>query len=176
MKYNSIVISGVPGCGKTVLARLLSSKLNWEICPLGTIWRNRHKDQRPDISFEEYWRQTTLEENAKVNEEVKASVEQGQRIAELRYVHIYGLKTLKIFITSPIDTRVPRVMNRYPGKMPLEVKDIITAREADEVGMGKKLFGEGYDHRDPKHYDLVLDSSKMSIEQEVNLALQALQA
>lgn len=40
-------------------------------------------------------------------------------------------------------------------------------REHDEVRIGKELLGFGYDYRDHSRYHLVLDSGKLSVDEEV---------
>lgn len=39
---------------------------------------------------------------------------------------------------------------RYRGKTLEQIRKIIMEREADEVKVGRKLFGAQYDYRDPK--------------------------
>jgi len=56
MKYHSIAMSGLPGAGKSSLAKKLSIDLKWKTSSIGEIWRERHKEQNISVPFEDYWK------------------------------------------------------------------------------------------------------------------------
>ncbi len=168
MRYHSIAISGLPGAGKSSLANLLSRTLKWPVKSIGEIWRERHKSQNITIPFEVYWRNSSITDNKKINEEFLELVSKGNVIADTRYAHIYSDRTFKVFVTAPIAIRALRAHagSKYPNHNCENIEQILDIREKDELLMGEKLYGMGYDYKDPKQYNLVLDSSKMIVEQE----------
>ena len=169
MKYSSIVISGLPGAGKGVLARVIAKKYEWNFYAIGDIWRKRWKKKYPfaEISFEDYWKNVNPEEQKAVNDEARKVISKGNVVGDFRYaICCEGLPTLFIFIKSDLSVRAKRAkdINKYPNKSIEELKEILLKREEDEVNWGKKLYGEDYDFRDEKYYNLILDSGKLSLE------------
>ena len=55
MEYTSIVLSGLPGSGKSSLVKRLSDFYNWPIHSIGQIFRQRWKIKYPnqEVSFED---------------------------------------------------------------------------------------------------------------------------
>jgi len=126
MKYHSIAISGLPGAGKSGLAKKLSIDLKWKTSSIGEIWRERHKEQNISVPFEDYWKNTGISDNKKINDEFLKLVNRGKIIADTRYAHIYSDKTLKVFVTAPVVIRaqehlspqntlgkIAKVLNKY---------------------------------------------------------------
>ncbi len=176
MKHNSIAISGLPGSGKSSLAELLSVNLNWKIRTVGGIWRERHKQECPDIPFETYWKNTSAEENKAVNDALKYLVDQGRIIADARYVHMFGPKTFKVFVTAPLQVRAQRAVEigKYYGKTLNEIEKILLDREQDELQMGKTIWGKRYDYRRLSSYNLVLNNGSMTPKEEFEVVYSVL--
>ncbi len=174
MVYNSIAISGLPCSGKSTLLRMLESELRWEAVSVGDYLRDKHRTERPDISFEQYYRGFPPEELMELNNKLKDRGSRGQVIVDTRYVHIFPGNTLT-FVTAPLGvgvTRAPRY--KYPGQNLEEIRNILLQRELDELNIGRKLWRPEYDFRDRTHYHIVLDSSQMSPEEEVSTVLRSL--
>ncbi|MEK6855092.1 MAG: cytidylate kinase family protein [Nanoarchaeota archaeon] len=176
MKYNSIILSGLPCSGKSTLASLLSQHYCWPIYSIGGIWRERWRIDYPraEIPFEEYWRSTTPEENRKINVEARKIFEKGKIIGDSRYSSYYcsDLPALMIFVQADIEIRAKRMLNskKCNGQTLEEIKMILHEREKDEVDIGKKLFN-GFDYRNFQYYHLTLDAGKMSPQEEFSHVL-----
>ena len=168
MPYTSIAISGLPGSGKSNLAKKLSEELGWTFYSIGDLWRERHKKANPAVPFEVYWRSTSLEDNLQVNDDLLKIVEKGNIVADTRYVHIFGAGTCKIFINVPLEVRARRANNtgKYAGTSLDGIKTILLNREKDEVKMGKTLWSPDHDYRDERHYDVILNGSDFSVKEE----------
>jgi cytidylate kinase len=169
-KYLSIVISGTPVSGKSTLAKELSKQYSWPIHSLGGLWRARYAELHPnkDITFEEFWSKTTLEENKEMNVQAKVLFEKGGVIGESRYVsYLDTSKCLLVFVAADIGIRVERSQERdeYKGKAADEIRSILERREADELRLGQSIFG--MDYRNHLGYHLVLNSGKMTVKQEI---------
>ena len=174
--YRGIVISGLSNSGKTTLATKLSEHFSWPVHSLGQLWRERWAKLYPqgEVSFEEYWRTTSLQDNLAINEQAREIFARGNVIGESRYSHYCrDFPALLVFVTADLETRAVRALPilKYPSKSLSEIKNILFEREQDEVRMGKKLYGESYDYRVSDHYDLVLNSVRLTLAQEMVLVL-----
>lgn len=170
MLYKSIVISGTPLSGKSTVCKILSEKYGWPVQSIGGIWRKRYAELYPkkEITFEEFWGRTTAAENVAVNEYAKALFEKGEVIGDSRYVsYLDRSKCLLVFIDADIDIRAERAANReeYKHLSFDERKKILQKRDADELRLGQDLLNINY--KDAKLYHLVLDSGKMTPQEEV---------
>jgi len=175
-KYDSLALSGLPGSGKSHLLKLLMKETGWPSSSIGDLHRARLKylqatgqiDQKWTIK--EYWTTVSDGENIRVNEELLKLVNNGRMIADLRFAfHLEAAnkKPLLVFLTADLGIRAERGMKTnpdYKGRSIEEVKSILMQREKDEVETGLKLFKK--DYRILSNYDIVLDSGKMSIEDE----------
>ncbi len=190
MAYNSIAISGLPRAGKTTLIKKLVKELNWEVLHIGGIFRKKYEDwksKNPDknVSFEEFYADRNLltyEDVAEANELAKKRLRKGKVILDSRFssINCHGVESvLKVFVTAPIKVRAERAKEdgTYSGTIN-EIISIIKKRERDEAKLGNDLYGhlfpEGFDYKDKKHYDLILDSSKLTIKEEINLITKKL--
>jgi len=172
MVFTSIVISGLPCSGKSTLATRLSTLYNWPMHSIGGLFRNKWKQQHPnsEVPFELYWRNTSREENIRVNQELRELIARGHIIGDSRYSsYCKDLASLLIFVTAPLDVRATRVLHseKYQGKSKEEIKTILQEREQDELRRGRDLFE--IDYRDPIHYHVVMNSGMLTVDQEVDV-------
>jgi len=173
MAYTSVLLSGLPGCGKLTLSKMLSTELGWELFSVGDLWRAQWKKLHPDgkPSFENYWKNTSFDENREMDMKAKARFEQGNVVADSRYsIHCKDIPALRVFVDADLETRALRASNtgKYSGKSLNEIQKILLEREDDEVMMGRILFEDydkNYDYRDSKHYAFQLNSGFLSSEE-----------
>jgi cytidylate kinase len=170
MKYQSIVFSGLPGAGKSTLVAKLKEIYKWPVLSVGDLWRARWANLYPDkkISFEEYWRTTSSEDNRQVNVDFREQATKNHLIGDSRYtVYLKDLPVFLVFLTADLNIRAKRGVGlaKYNGDGEKEIKEILYRREADEVAASKRLFG--YDYRDPANYHLVLNTAMLSQEEEI---------
>ncbi|MDE1851120.1 MAG: cytidylate kinase family protein [Candidatus Micrarchaeota archaeon] len=167
-RFISIIISGRPKSGKSTLAKMLADHYRWKKLSLGDMWRERWKELYPngEIPFDVFWKGTTVAANRRMNVEAKRIFEKGRIVADSRFVsYLNSRKCLLIYLTADLDTRVKRSsVGEYKGKSTAEIKRILLKREHDEVVMGKKLFKT--DYRDQEHFHMVLNSGRLTPEQE----------
>ena len=172
MKYQGIVLSGKPCAGKSTLCEMLSKEFKLKVYSLGQIWRDRWRAEHPngEISFEEYWRKTSDEENRKVNDDAREIMKCENLIVDSRYTAFYckDLPYLRVFLDADLDIRVGRISKRdsLDINKAVKLKETLLGREVDELKMGMKLFNE--DYRKIRHYHLFLNTSYLTPEQEFN--------
>jgi cytidylate kinase len=172
MKYNAINLSGLPISGKSTLAKKLSEIYGWEIYSVGKIWRKKYEKDHPnkDITFEEWWKATTVKDNIDADNQAREIMKKGNVVGDFRFSIICkDLPVLLVFVTADLDTRAKRATEteKYENKTIEEIKKLLLIRENNEVKMAKEIYGEDYDYRNPKQYHVILDSGKMTVEEEI---------
>lgn len=170
MKYQGIIFSGLPGAGKSTLAKEISRIFGWPHHSIGHLWREKWENLHPDgkISREEYWRQVPDEDNLAMDAQFREVAVKGGIVGDLRYgMLLRDLPLLLVFITAGLGVRASRAMGlpKYAGKDKEELQKLLARREADEAATGQRLYQK--DYRDPCHYHLTLNSGMMSQEEEI---------
>jgi len=169
MRYQGVVFSGLPGAGKSALVDKLAAKYGWPVFSAGGQWRKKYEElcQDQEITFEEYWRGIPLDEKRRFANEVDQVYAKGNVIGDSRYaINLRTFPLLLVFVTADLETRAARALalGKY-GESDLEnIKSILTGRERDETEAGFGLFD--YDYRDPNFYHLVINSTKLTINEE----------
>lgn len=159
-----IAVSGPPGGGKTTYARLIARDFGLELHSAGNIFRkiarklgvdleelNKLATEDPSIDFE--IDRITLELGRRGN-----VVVEGHLVA---WVLAYTAD-VKIYITAPLNIRVKRIAARE-GRSELEVLRETLVRENMHAKRFKDYYG--FNVHDLSIFDLVIDTSKLSIEE-----------
>tara|TARA_Y100000310_G_scaffold162580_1_gene162548 strand:- start:1338 stop:1901 length:564 start_codon:yes stop_codon:yes gene_type:complete len=170
MCLNSILISGLPGVGRTAIAKHLSEVLNWEFYSIGVFLREEYQkihdlDPEHALPFEEWWsHKHRREENERLEAEAREKIARGNIVATIKYPlpEIYP-DSLRVFLTAPEDTRVAW---HSEGRDPEEVRSELRNRGAFESLVGKEMYGfrsprgKNYDYEDPNNYHMVLSTEE----------------
>lgn len=170
MKYQSIVISGLAGAGKTTLAKKLSGIYGWPVNSIGDLWRARWRQLYPnqETSFEEYWRTTASKDNLQVNIDFRDLAIKQNLIGDSRYtIYLRDMPVLLVFLSASIDVRAQRAfgLEKYKGKSVDEIKKILCQREVDEAATSKRLYN--YDFRESSYYHVSINTGMLSQEEEI---------
>ncbi|MEK6760449.1 MAG: hypothetical protein AABX93_00845 [Nanoarchaeota archaeon] len=191
-QYDSIIVSGPPVSGKSMLEEgLLKQLKDWKFHSIGNLVRAGHEESKTKLPLSTWWSNLPEIEQVKLNEDLFDLVKNGKIIADTRYAvlckdgnHLYKktrkeiykdvrLNSLLVFIEAPFDVRVERAQ-LYREDYKTQSKEWIIAelenREAQELRLGKEIFGINY--QDKSVYDIVLDSAKMTVEQEVSAVMK----
>src|SRR3989338_5132593 len=175
MEYNGVILSGTPGAGKSALAQRLIETYNWEKLSLGDYWKDTYRKAYPqcDVDFATFWRSTSREENLRINREARTILERGGIVCDSCYTAAYcqDLPLLLVYVDARVETRAWRLTGKplYARMNVTRIAATLTECENDEVTRGKEFFGEAYDYREKELYELVLDSGKLTIEQELQI-------
>jgi cytidylate kinase len=175
-----VVISGLPGSGKSTLSKELANVLGWKRHSVGGYWRAKFKEEHPngDVTFEEFWKGTSLEDNARADRELKGIAAEGNVVIDCRFTHkMDPYASLLVFLEATADVRAERLrkLGTYGDKTANEIKDILKARQEDELNMAKRLYGEDYDFRMPINYHVCINTGTLSVEQEIDIVLTFMQ-
>ncbi len=177
-----ITISGHAGSGKSTVAKLLAKKLGFKHYSAGDL--RRQLAQERGLTIEEF---NTLGETdpstdklADERSTILAKTEDNF-ILDGRLGWKFIPQSFKIFLDVDPNVAAERSFKDHQaGKRPSEhplssVKEALAElkdRQASDTKRYKKLYNVTYD--DPRHYDLVIDTSNNSIEQIVGQILDAI--
>lgn len=180
-KYKLATIGGTPLSGKSTVAKGLAEATGWRLISAGQVWREAWRERFPDqeITFEEFWRSTTLEENRQLDEKFKGILEEGEGIiAEGRYIgaRVSGDKHLKAFVTAPLETRAARLLKRGDsGAQTIEeARETILKREEDEREKYCLLYPDKPVYWVPENNHITVDTGALTPEQAVAAVMEAL--
>ena len=171
-----IAVAGLPGTGTTTLCRLLSPRLGMPHVYAGQMFRSMAKEHGMDVNqFGEY-----AEEHPEIDTELdrrmievarKGGVILEGRMAawQIREAHVPALKVL---LEAPEEVRARRVADREGVPDWQAVLAQNRHREASEAKRYREFYG--FDPNDPRHYDLVIDSSDKTPEHIANMVVAKL--
>lgn len=171
-----IAVAGAPGTGTTTLCRLLSARLGLPHVYAGQFFRQMAKEHGMDlVRFGEY-----AEQHPEIDQQLDARMIEVARkrgvVLEGRMVAWQLAKAeaggLKVLLEAPEDVRAQRVAHREGVGA---VENILVEnrhREASEAKRYREYYG--FDPNDPRHYDLVIDSSAKTPEQIADVVVARL--
>jgi len=165
-----ITISGVPGSGKTTVAKILSGKLGMPFYSMGGLRAKLAEDRK--ISIDE------LNAIGEIDPTTDTSVDEYQRelgktkdnfIVEGRLSWHFIPHSIKIFLSCDLDEAAKRIFEaRKNTKMredeamyrnAEETRRAIEERTASDVRRYALIYG--VDYREPSHYDFVIDTTNL---------------
>lgn len=154
-----ITISGVPGSGKTTVARLLAARLGLPHIYAGDLYRKAAVER--GISLEQF--NVLSEQDHSIDRQLDARMaeyaRQGDVILEGRLAGFIavqeGVEALKVWLTASDEVRATRVAQRE-GKDGRTVLQLNRARQASDAKRYRDIYG--FDLDDTSIYDLILDS------------------
>ena len=181
-----ITISGVPGSGKTSVAKILSEKLSMPYYSMGGL-RAKLAEERK-ISIDE------LNAIGEIDPTTDTSVDEYQRelgkttdnfIVEGRLSWHFIPHSIKIFLSCDLDEAAKRVFDARKNTKSREdealyrnveeTRRAIEERTASDVRRYASIYG--VDYRDQSHYDLVVDTTNLSSpEATANVILEQIKA
>ena len=171
-----IAVAGAPGTGTTTLCRNLSQRLSLPHVYAGQFFRAMAKEHGMDlVAFGEYAEQhrevdTELDRRMIAVAQKRGCILEGRMAAW--HVAQGGAGGLTILLEAPEDVRAHRVANREG------IADVETVlaenrhREASEAKRYREYYG--FDPNDPRHYNLVIDSSDKTPDAIAELVVQRL--
>ncbi len=180
-----VTISGTPGSGKSTVAKALAKELGAQRIYVGGIRRQLAKDK--GMTLEE------LNEYAKTHPETDVDVDKAASlrarelsedgkivVAEGRVQFHFLPESLKIFIKTDWRVAAERIwkeINKGNSKRDEgnfnsveELRKGLEQREDNDAKRYLKYYG--FDHRDESKYAFVLDTTDLSIEEEIDKVVE----
>lgn len=175
-----ITIGGHLGAGKTTLAETLATTLGFQELYVGAIFRDMAAAR--NVSIEAFYDE--LKNNAELEKEVDARqtafMQHNDNVIVQGRVAWYFAKqspfqVCNILLTVAPEEGARRAQSRpeYVGKTVIEVMAANTFRMATELERYKKLYGIA-NFLDPAHYNIVIDTTNLHIEQVAREAMEQL--
>jgi cytidylate kinase len=158
-----ITISGLPGSGKTTVARLVARTLGLEHVYAGDIFRRQAEAE--GLSLEAYARRAESDHSIDqaLDEQMQMRARHGNAVLEGRLAGFMaekaGVASLRVFLSAPVGVRAARIARREGGQAH-EREEEMLVRERSDARRYRAIYG--VDYRDPAHYDLVLETEGSS--------------
>ena len=161
-----ITISGLPGSGKTTVARLVAQALGLEHVYAGNIFRRQAEVS--GLSLEEYVRRAETDRSIdrELDRQMEVRARQGQAVLEGRLAAFRADRAhapaLKVFLDASEEVRARRITGREGGAATERLREI-QAREASDRRRYLDLYG--VDYHDLARYDLVMETDRRTPEE-----------
>ena len=172
----TITISGLPGTGKTTVAKLLEKQLGIRYVYSGEIFREMAKKYK--MSLEEFGKycETHQEIDEKLDRYQLSILRKRNVIVEGRIsgwlAYQNHIPAVKVLLDADINVRAGRIVKREQGNVEERKKEILT-REKSEATRYKKYYG--IDVRDTSIYDIIIDVSNKTPEEIVEIIIEHLE-
>lgn len=175
-----ITISGLPGSGKSTVGKILAKKLGYKFLSMGdlrgkmAIDRGLTIDELNRLGEKEGWTDKEVDDYQR-----KYGQDHDNLIVEGRLSFHFIPQSFKIFLTVNQQTAATRTMENRNDRQ--DEKSAETVEEAENllrerIESDKKRYLKYYelDYTDPKHYDVVLDTTTPSVKEVVQIILDRL--
>jgi predicted cytidylate kinase len=164
--YNAdvlITISGLPGSGKTTVARLVAQALGLEHVYAGDVFRRQA--EAAGLTLAQYARRAENDHSIdrRLDDAMRARAKHGNAVLEGRLAAFVaeqaGAAALCIFLDAPEAVRASRIAEREGGDAAERLAQI-QAREASDARRYREIYG--VDYHDKHRYDLVIGTEGRS--------------
>ena len=161
-----ITISGLPGSGKTTVARLVAAELGLEHVYAGDLFRKQAA--AVGVSLEEYTRRAEKDHSIDraLDDQMRRRAAAGNAVLEGRLAAFMAeevkVPALRVYLDASEDVRATRIVGREGGEAATRLREI-QAREASDARRYREIYG--FDYHDARKYDLVIRTDGRSPEE-----------
>lgn len=170
-----ITISGIAGSGKSTMAKLLAEKLNYKHYSVGDFMREMAKER--NLTLLELSKKAETDKT--IDKELdKKQIELGKKednfVIDSRLGFHFIPNSKKIFLEVDLNEAAKRIFREK--RQHEQYKDIQESIEKikTRIKSEDKRYREYYnmDYHDKKNYDLVIDTTNITVEQVLNKILK----
>jgi CMP/dCMP kinase len=168
-----VAVAGLPGTGTTTLCRLLSARIGQPHVYAGQLFRDMAKEHGMSVTEFGDYAEAHPEVDTELDKRMIEVARKGGVVLEGRMVawHIRQAHApaLKVLLEAPEEVRARRVADREGAKDWRAVLTENRHREASEAKRYREIYG--FDPNDPRHYDVVIDSSTRTPDEIANAVM-----
>jgi cytidylate kinase len=160
-----ITISGLPGSGKTTVARLVAAELGLEHVYAGNIFRRQA--EAAGLTLREYLQRAETDPtiDRQLDDRMRERARGGQAVLEGRLAAFIAgqakVDALKVYLDASEDVRAARITDREGGATAERLREI-QARETSDWQRYRDIYG--VDYHDRSLYDAVVETDRRSPE------------
>jgi predicted cytidylate kinase len=171
-----ITISGYPGSGKTTAGRMVASKLGYSFLSMGDLRgkvamkRGLTIDQLNEIGSKEPWTDREIDKRL-----AKIGRKGGSIVIDSWIAFHFIPKSFKVFLTGDERVRAERIFrDQRPDEERRDSADAVLEAQRRRIentdARYRKWYGVSF--RDMRHYDLVIDTTKLTARQVADKILR----
>jgi CMP/dCMP kinase len=165
-----ISICGMPGSGKSTVAKLLCKKLKYKHYSAGDFRRMMAEKRGISIAdLNKLGENESFTDNEVDDFQKELGKKQDNFVIDGRLSWHFIPHSLKVFLCGDLEIRAKRIMHEKREKESFksieEAKNKISEREKSDEKRYEKYYG--VDYTDKKNYDLVIDTTKIPAEEVV---------
>jgi len=176
-----ITISGTAGSGKTTVGKLLAKHFGVKFYDIGTLRKQMAKNR--GMTIEEFNKLGETDPSTDKDADaftIKLSKSGESFVMQGRTAYYFIPDSIKIYLTVSPNVAAQRVLmdNSNPERNSAskhstleEIQKLCKDRDASDILRYKKIYGI-QNFADPKHYDLVLDTTNLDINQVFSKILE----
>lgn len=174
-----LTLTGMPGSGKSTVAKVLAEKLLFTRYYTGQIMRDIAKEKGMDLVTYLQYLETHPAEEIEIDAKVEALKSQDNIIVESRTAFHLIPHSFKVFLDVSESEGAKRILNELHQANQRNERSYASLKEAMDTQRTRFLSDHkryralyGIDMLDRSNYDLVIDTSNLTVQQVVDKILE----
>ena len=174
-RYNSVLMAGQIGSGKSASTDALAAKTGWEKLSIGDMVKAQWPGEQSGISLDRFCSEFPDEKRLSLMDIARDRARNGNVVIDERFPAGYPDSVLKVLLYASPEVRLERIRSRpqYAGLTDAEIMRSMELRDEDVLRLGLQVFG--IDYRSPKHYYVSIRTDRISTEEIVGMLSGPLQ-
>ena len=166
-----ITITGLPGSGKTTIAKELAKHLHMKCYALGDLFRKIAKHKRASVLDLSRKSEKIVDEMDALQKKI-ARTHKNAIIDSRLGAYLIKNAHIRIYIYAPLKTRVKRIAQRDKTSYNESYHQTL-AREREELKHYKKRYN--IDYRNKKLYNIILNTNKLKLNEGIKKVINKIE-